>query len=180
MQTYIKPSDNNRYPITSDQIKSENPNTSFPAYLQGEDAKVLGYFPVADTRPEFNPLTQYLTEGTPIETSNGWIKTFTVVDYTNEELDAQEAVRLASEEAAKKASVPTHVTMRQARLALNQAGLLTTVDTAINSGTDEAAKIEWEYAQDVQRTWPLVLALMPVLGMTEAQLDDLFILAATL
>ncbi len=178
MQTYIDAT--GRYPITADQIKSENPNTSFPQYLQPSDVEPLGYFPVADIAPEFNPLTQYLVEGVPIETSNGWIKTFTVVDYTNEEVAAQEAARLAAEEAARKASIPVQVTMRQARLALNQANLLYTVDAAIANGTDEAAKIEWEYAQDVRRDWPLVIALMPALGLTETQLDDLFVLAAGL
>jgi hypothetical protein len=75
--------------------------------------------------------------------------------------------------------VPAQVTMRQARLALLGAGMLSTVDQAV-AGMTEAARIEWEYAATVERNSQLVAALAPLLGLTEAQLDDLFIQAATL
>lgn len=76
--------------------------------------------------------------------------------------------------------VPEVVTMRQARLALLQSGLLQTVTDAIATGTDEAIKIEWEYATDVKRDWPSLVALTTSLGITDADLDNLFTLAATL
>jgi predicted component of type VI protein secretion system len=79
--------------------------------------------------------------------------------------------------------IPQSVTMRQARLALLQQGLLDQVDTVIDS-LDEpersAAKIEWEYSQTVERDRPLIQALAPGLGLTEDDLDNLFKLAATL
>lgn len=78
---------------------------------------------------------------------------------------------------------PTVVTMRQARLALLQAGKLAAVAPAIAalpSPAKEAAQIEWEYSTEVQRSWPLVQALAPALGMTNADLDALFIAAAAL
>lgn len=81
------------------------------------------------------------------------------------------------------ANVPKSVTMRQARLALLQAGKLGTVNAAISSmeGVQgEAARIEWNYSNEVQRAQPLVAALGGVLGMTSEQLDQLFITAATL
>ena len=79
--------------------------------------------------------------------------------------------------------VPQSVTMRQARLALLQTGKLATVNAAISSMTGaqgEAARIEWEFSNEVQRSQPLVLALAPILGMTSAELDQLFITAAKL
>lgn len=79
--------------------------------------------------------------------------------------------------------VPAAVTMRQARLALLGAGLLDDVDAAINAMTSpqrEAAKIEWEYSQEVQRHNGFVSVLAPILGLTEAQTDALFIGAAQL
>jgi hypothetical protein len=79
-----------------------------------------------------------------------------------------------------KVDVPTLVTMRQARLALLQSGLLTTVTEAITASTDEALKIEWEYATEVRRDWTSLIALTEELGMASEQLDDLFILANTL
>jgi hypothetical protein len=43
-----------------------------------------------------------------------------------------------------------------------------------------AAKIEWDYSNTVQRHNGFVSQIAPMLGMTEQQIDDLFILAATL
>ena len=79
--------------------------------------------------------------------------------------------------------VPQSVTMRQARLTLLGAGLLSQVDAAIASlpsPQKEAAQIEWEYAAVVQRNSGLVPAMAQALGMTESQIDDLFIAAAAL
>lgn len=79
--------------------------------------------------------------------------------------------------------VPGAVTMRQARLALLNAGLLSQVDIkigALPSPQKEAAQIEWEYSQEVQRHNGFVSLLAPSLGLTEAQLDQLFITAAGL
>lgn len=79
--------------------------------------------------------------------------------------------------------IPQSVTMRQARLALLGAGLLAGVESAIEalpSPQKQAAQIEWEYAQEVQRNHGLVPAMASALGMTEAQIDALFTQAAAL
>jgi hypothetical protein len=79
--------------------------------------------------------------------------------------------------------VPQSVTMRQARLALLGAGLLASVNEAIAvmpGVNGEAARIEWEYAQVVERNAGLVPAMAVALGMTEAQIDGLFLVAVTL
>lgn len=79
--------------------------------------------------------------------------------------------------------VPESVTMRQARLALLSAGILTTVNNAIltMSGVDgDAARIEWEFSSNVERHKSFVKFISSQLGLSETQLDDLFILAATL
>lgn len=79
--------------------------------------------------------------------------------------------------------VPTTVSMRQARLALLQIGKLSEVGTVIDSLPEpqkSAARIEWEYALDVARTWPTLLALAPLLGMDDGALDALFVEAAKL
>lgn len=78
---------------------------------------------------------------------------------------------------------PQVVTMRQARLALLGAGLLDDIDAAINSlpsPQKEAARIEWEYATEVQRSSGLVPMLGATLGLDDAALDALFIEAAAL
>ena len=78
---------------------------------------------------------------------------------------------------------PTVVTMRQARLALLQAGLLHKAEEAIASleGVDgDAARIEWQYASQVHREQPLFQQLAAVLGLDGVVLDDLFTRAAAL
>lgn len=79
--------------------------------------------------------------------------------------------------------VPQVISMRQARLALLGVGLLGMVDQAINA-QDEPIKskfrIEWDYATEVNRNWPTLLNLMPALGLTDAQVDQLFMQASQL
>lgn len=75
--------------------------------------------------------------------------------------------------------IPSLVSMRQARLALLQSGLLAQVNAAIAVGS-EADKITWEYATEVRRGDALVAGLSAALGLSASQLDDLFTLAVTL
>ena len=75
-------------------------------------------------------------------------------------------------------NVPNSVTMRQARLTLLGAGLLAGVEAAIDSlpsPQKEAARIEWEYATEVQRSSGIVLMMGVTLGLDDAALDALFI-----
>lgn len=70
-------------------------------------------------------------------------------------------------------SVPSIVSMRQARLALYETGKLDDVELLVQE--NPVAKIEWEYATVVERNHPLV----KMLNMTEEELDSLFLLAAS-
>lgn len=75
------------------------------------------------------------------------------------------------------------VTMRQARLALLQSGLLTQVNTAVANmpgPAGDAARIEWEYAKEACRDSPLLVGLAAALELTTTQLDELFTLAGGL
>lgn len=79
--------------------------------------------------------------------------------------------------------VPVVVTMRQARLALLGAGLLAQVNTTVANmpgAEGDAARIEWEYAQEVRRDSPLVAGLSAALGLTDETLDNLYKAAAGL
>lgn len=75
-------------------------------------------------------------------------------------------------------SIPKEVTPRQARLALLQATLLDEVELLLVN--DKAMQIWWEYSLDIKRDHPHIIAMGTALGMTEAQLDELFILAGSL
>lgn len=78
---------------------------------------------------------------------------------------------------------PTFVTMRQARLALLQAGLLDQVNSMLESipGIEgQVARIEWEFASEVRRDSPLVSIMALSLNLAQGQMDNLFTVAATL
>ncbi|WP_243433611.1 hypothetical protein, partial [Pseudomonas sp. 78_B] len=75
--------------------------------------------------------------------------------------------------------VPQHVTMRQARLALLNAGLLDDVEAVIAAAGREA-QLEWEYAAVVDRSNPAVATVQQQEALTDAQIDDLFREAAKL
>ena len=127
---------------------------------------------VATPRPDYDPMTQNIAWEW-VETDDAITETWTVTEKTDEE---KSEVLAASRE-------QTVVTMRQARLALLQQGLLSSVAAAIAGlpeGQREAAGVEWEYGSEVERLSPLVVGLMPALGMAEEEIDALFVLAGTL
>jgi hypothetical protein len=79
--------------------------------------------------------------------------------------------------------IPTEVSMRQARLALFQKGLLANVQPTIDGLTEPTktiTQISWDYATVVKRDDDLVLQLASALGIGSSALDDLFTLASTL
>lgn len=79
--------------------------------------------------------------------------------------------------------VPEKVTMRQARLALHGAGILPQVQPAIDALPEPPrtlAQIEWDYSSEVFRNREFVNMLGSQLGLTDEQIDQLFIQAATL
>ena len=73
----------------------------------------------------------------------------------------------------------TSVTPRQARLALLAAGLLDQVQSAVDVAGG-ATKITWEYATEFDRNDPLIITFGTSLNLTSAQIDALFVQAATL
>lgn len=75
--------------------------------------------------------------------------------------------------------VPTSVTMRQACLALENAGILDDVE-ALVATLPRPYQIEWQRASMVERTNQLVEVVRQQQGMTVQQIDDMFIQAATL
>jgi hypothetical protein len=74
--------------------------------------------------------------------------------------------------------VPQSVTPFQAKRALDKAGSLTQVKAAI-AAADVATQLAWESALSFERNSPFILNMGAVLGLTSAQIDALFISAAT-
>lgn len=79
--------------------------------------------------------------------------------------------------------IPQEITMRQARLALLDIGLLANVQTAINTLPEPdktKAQIEWEYSNALQRDNLFVTTLGTALGLSSDDIDNLFITASRL
>lgn len=79
--------------------------------------------------------------------------------------------------------VPQVVTMRQARLALNAAGKLATVQAVIDSMPEPQktnTQIWWDHSSAVERSQPLVQQLGAAIGLDSAGIDNLFIEAEKL
>ncbi|SFJ00206.1 hypothetical protein [Nitrosomonas sp. Nm34] len=74
--------------------------------------------------------------------------------------------------------VPQEVSAHQARIALLEAGLLDMVNDYIDQSNDTELKIRWEYGGKLVRNSPYIAAVTVALGLTDEQLDELFIRAA--
>lgn len=75
--------------------------------------------------------------------------------------------------------VPEEVPQWQARRALLAAGLLSSVEAAVAAASQDI-QITWEYAPNIVRDSPFIAAMAPALGLTDAQIDDLFRAAAAI
>ena len=74
--------------------------------------------------------------------------------------------------------VPYSITPRQARLILLDKGLLDDVDTLVKE--DRKLSIYWEYATEIVRTDPVLEELSTLIGLSDTDLDGLFIEASML
>lgn len=77
-------------------------------------------------------------------------------------------------------AVPAQVALWQARAVLDQMGLLATVNAAVAASESPALRAVWEYGNVITRDSPGLAALAEALGLTDAQVDDLFRAAAAL
>ena len=162
-------------------IRALFPNTSFPVPFVAPEGYVL-VFPAP--QPVFNPVTQRVQETTPVLTAKGhYEQQWEIVELFSTQAEKDAAIA-ADIEAKRKASVPASVTRRQAKQALLLNGLLANVQPAIDAIPDAAQRamiqIEWDDSQVFERDRPALIAIGSALGLTIAQLDDLFIGAAQL
>ena len=75
--------------------------------------------------------------------------------------------------------IPASVTRFQALAVLAAGGYLDTVRTYINTlDQNNVQRLAWENAADWERRSPTLNALATMLGLTDAQVDDLFVAAA--
>jgi hypothetical protein len=115
-------------------------------------------------------------------TANGDVP-FTDEEEAHRDLEIAAAVA-ASIAAHNESIIPKSVTRRQAKQALLLAGLLSHVQPALDAIPDATqrglAQIEWDESLEFERARPLLINLATALGLSSAQLDALFVQAATL
>lgn len=81
--------------------------------------------------------------------------------------------------------VPEEVTLRQFLMAADRTGLLATLEALkVNEDVPLQTRRDLhfflEYSNTIDRAHPLISQLAPIVGVTEAQVDDLFRTASTL
>lgn len=69
--------------------------------------------------------------------------------------------------------VPRKISVRQAKLALLDAGLLDDIEAMV-AKSERAVQISWEYATEFERINPLILAFQSQMQMGDEALDELF------
>lgn len=75
--------------------------------------------------------------------------------------------------------IPSTVSRFQALVVLSAAGHLPTIRTYIATlDPDNITRLAWESATEWERTSPTLNALAAMLGLSDAQVDDLFIAAS--
>lgn len=97
------------------------------------------------------------------------------ITNTTVDLNGQITTTLVEEDVP----VPYEVTNFQARAALMASGQFTLVDTAIKAVGGVALQA-WEYANNITRNGALVNSMAVSLGLTEEELDNLFIEASNI
>ncbi len=109
--------------------------------------------------------------------SNGSMKD-EVLEYIK---NGGEYQKVSEKDKTTETFIPEKVTIRQAKLALLDFGLLDGVDAILNSpNVPRKTKIEWEYANEIERRWVDESGLMSYLGVEKEQIDELFLYASSL
>ena len=139
---------------------------------KAEQFQVVTFFAAA--KPEYDPITQAVSEIDPVLVEGNWTQQWQVTELSPEQIEVNQ-----------KALIPLSVTRRQAIQALRIHGITKAmVSDALAAIPDDLqrdlAMIEWEDSQVFERNRQLVESVGVAFGMNEAQLDELFITAGNL
>ena len=144
------------------QIRELHSNISFPTqFVAPSEYESITMIPSPATELQIATI-----DGTDVIDGKRVIK-WSVRDKTAEEVEAE-----------RKASVPSQITPRQCRLQLLSLGLLDEVETMCNANRE--MQIWFEYSLDFQRSHEMVTAMGTQIGMSESDMDNLFIEASKL
>lgn len=116
--------------------------------------------------------------------TTGWPQHVETGAFVNPETNAEYVAWIAEGNTplpyvAPPTPVPTSISPRQIRQALTRKGLRAAVEAAVAAG-DQDIKDWWEFSTVCERDNEHVISMATALGVTDAQLDDLWTLGATL
>ncbi|MDD2267650.1 hypothetical protein [Sulfuricurvum sp.] len=136
---------------TIDQVRQELPNISM---REGADLTEFGFQTLIET-----PM--------PIRDGYHYIEGVTGVTQTWTEVQ-------------NEVVIPQSLTPRQIRKVLTDSGMRQAVEDMVKNSTDFDLKDWWEYSLDYERTHPKLIEAAYTLGLTDAQIDTMFIMGASL
>lgn len=148
------------------EVKLLHKNTSFTATTFND----LGYDPVFPIPQPAKSGTYKVVyrDGVTQDGNGNWVEEWAERDMTQDESDAYDLSQLPV--------VPESVTRYQGLIALEDAGLLTTVEAAI-ANAPKKTQIAFSNAHVWRRASSMISDMQAVLGMTDAEVDALFIAA---
>jgi hypothetical protein len=74
-----------QYPYTIGQLRKDNPNTSFPAYISADTLAAYDVYAIQEVpAPEVDPLTQRHEQTNPIQVDGKWTQTWRVVQLSED------------------------------------------------------------------------------------------------
>lgn len=87
---YVKVSNGSvQFPYTIGQLRKDNPNTSFPAYITEATLANYSVFPVTEVAaPVVDPLTQRHEQTTPTQVDGKWTQVWQVIQLPEEKAAA--------------------------------------------------------------------------------------------
>jgi hypothetical protein len=75
-----------QYPYTIGQLRKDNPNTSFPAYISADTLAAYDVYAIQEVpAPEVDPLTQRHEQTTPVLVDGKWTQTWQVVQLPEDQ-----------------------------------------------------------------------------------------------
>jgi hypothetical protein len=149
--------------ILKQVIKYSNANAIEATWVDGDGKQIICKAYADLQMPDFRAdVTQYGGD---------------IANYEN--LISEVEANIQPPEPAPPPPIPATVTRFQALAILAAGGYLDTVRTYINTlDQDNITRLAWENATDWERTSPTLAALATMLGLTDTEVDDLFVAAS--
>lgn len=146
-------------------------NVSGLYLLEGNETELnnLGWYTIQKVNVSFDGSTQFIADYT--------------YEFTNNMVYETPVIQLkpAGPDPVTEWRNSLRITPFQAKVVLYQSGLLDTVNTMMSAPeADPLAKLAWENAIEFKRLDANIVALGAAIGLTEEQIDQMFVTGATI